>query len=133
MGSGGGGGRGRNGAFIEGKLVWPVDMAEPEWFNVPEAREGWVRAAYVYTTQFALGFPNPDPAAGGATQRVLETPLGERGYPYSVFARPAALAVYALAGLENTSTGRFVPYVMGIARNVLAGPGETVSGVDILM
>lgn len=136
MGSGGGGGgRGRNGAFIEGELIWygPHEMGPNPWANVPEPREGWTRVAYVYTTQAALRADNPDPAAGEAVQRVLETPTGTLGYPYSIFARPAGMAVYALAGLENTTNGRFIPYVMGVARNVLAGPGETVSGVDIVM
>lgn len=130
-----GGGRGRNGAFIEGELVWLTDFGGgvQDWYNVPEPREGWTRVAYVYTTQSTVDSPNPQPWLGGAVQRVLETPVGRRGYPYSVFARPAGLAVYALAGLEQPSTGRFIPYVMGIARNVLAGPGEIVSGVDIEM
>lgn len=130
-----GGGRGRNGAFIEGELVWQTDfgLGVQPWFNVPETRPGWTRVAYVYTTQRALDIPNPDPASGGAIQRVLETPEGERGYPYSIFARPAGLAVYALAGLENTADGRFIPYVMGIARDVLAGPGQTITNVDIVM
>lgn len=130
-----GGGRGRNGAFVEGQLVWLRDFGSgpAEWFNVPPPRAGWVRAAYVYTTQASLSLPNPDPSLGGSWQRVLEEAPGSRGYPYSVFARPAGLAVYALAGLEETSTGRFVPYVMGVTRNVLAGPGETVPDVDIYM
>lgn len=128
-----GGGRGRNGAFIEGHLKWPTDMAAMEWDNVPEARAGWQRVAYVYTTVYEIGYPNPDPAAGGGTQRVLESSLEEGGYPYRIFARPAGLAVYALAGLEETSSGRFVPYVMGVRRNVLAGPGDTVFDVDIDM
>ncbi|HJL15040.1 MAG TPA: IPT/TIG domain-containing protein [Sandaracinaceae bacterium LLY-WYZ-13_1] len=132
-----GGGRGRNGAFIEGELIWygPNEMGPNPWGNVPEPREGWERVAYVYTTQRALGAENPDPAAGGSIQRVTEEIVPESilGYPYSIFARPAGLAVYALAGLENTSEGRFIPYVMGVARNVLAGPGETVSGVDVVM
>lgn len=128
-----GGGRGRNGAFIEGHLVWPTDMGAMEWNNVPEERAGWQRVAYVYTTVYEIGYPNPDPAAGGATQRVLQEPLTERGYPYRIFARPSGLAVYALAGLEELATGRFVPYVMGVARNVLAGPGDTIYDVDIFM
>jgi hypothetical protein len=135
MGMAPGGGRGRNGAFIEGELVWLRDfgLGPQEWFNVPQPRAGWVRVAYVYTTQATVSFPNPDPSLGGTVQRVLESPVGERGYPYSVFARPAGLAVYALAGLEETATGRFIPYVMGVTRSVLAGPGDVVSGVDIVM
>lgn len=135
-------GRGRNGAFIEGELIWygPNEMGPNPWGNVPEGRPGWVRAAYVYTTslqQYAVTrdprYANPDPAAGGSVHRVLESPTGTLGYPYSIFARPAGLAVYALAGLENETDGRFIPYVMGVGRNVLAGPGETVTGVDVVM
>lgn len=144
-GEGGGpppGGRGRNGSTIFGELVWhgPNEMGPNEWANVPEPRDGWVRVAYVHTTsiqEFAIsrnpGYANPDPGAGGMVNRVLETPTGRLGYPYSIFARPAGLAVYALAGLENLTDGRFIPYVMGVARNVLAGPGEAVMGVDVVM
>lgn len=128
-------GRPRNGAFIEGELVWLRDfgLGVQPWHNVPEPRDGWVRVAYVYTTRSSPTASNPNPAAGGSRQRVLETNKGERGYPYSIFARPAGLAVYALAGLEETRTGRFIPYVMGITRNVLAGPGQVLTDVDILM
>jgi hypothetical protein len=125
--------RGRNGSFIEGHLVWPTDMARMRWDNVPEEREGWERVAYVYTTVYEIGFANPDPAAGGGIQRVTEESLDANGFPFRIFARPAGLAVYALAGLEETGTGRFAPYVMGVARNVLAGPGETVRGVRVTM
>ncbi|MBX3269033.1 MAG: IPT/TIG domain-containing protein [Sandaracinaceae bacterium] len=135
-------GRGRNGAFIEGELIWygPNEMGPNPWGNVPEAREGWTRVAYVYTTSMNIyavtrdpRYANPDPGAGGSIHRVLESPTGRFGYPYSIFARPAGLAVYALAGLENDRDGRFIPYVMGVARSVLAGPGQTVTGVDVVM
>jgi len=133
-----GGGRGRNGAFIEGELIWlgPEEYAPNPWGNLPAPRAGWERVAYVYTTQAEVDAPNPDPAAGGGVQRITEVSpelAGTLGYPYRIFARPAGLAVYALAGLENATTGEFIPYVMGVARSVLAGPGETITGVDILM
>jgi len=128
-------GRGRNGSFVEGELIWrgPMEFGPNPWANVPPPRMDEVKVAYVYGTQANVRSPNPDPASGGAIQRVLETPLGMRGYPYRIFVRPAGMAVYALAGLENTLTGEFTPYVMGVARNVLAGPGETITGVDIVM
>ncbi len=130
-------GRGRNGAFVAGDLVWngPLEYAANPWDNIPRPRTGWVRVAYVYTTQADVGAPNPDPTLGGAIQRVVETepPADRRGYPYMIFARPAGLAVYALAGLENTMTAQFIPYVMGVTRSVLASPGETTNGVDIIM
>lgn len=133
-----GGGRGRNGAFVEGQLIWlgPQEYAPNPWGNMPMPRAGWERVAYVYTTQVETDVANPDPAAGGGIQRITEVaPEGDGylGYPYRIFARPAGLAVYALAGLENSTTREFVPYVMGVGRSVLAGPGETVQGVNILM
>lgn len=139
MGSGGGGGgRGRNGSFIEGELVWrgPNEYGPNPWSNIPVPRTGWNRVAYVFTTQSGPNAPNPDPSVGGGTNRVLERlveGVSELGYPYRIFARPAGLAVFALGGLENLGTGQFIPYVMGVTRNVLAGPGETVRGVNIIM
>ncbi len=137
MGSGGGGGRGRNGAFISGELVWrgPNEYGPNPWSNIPEPREGWNRVAYVFTTQAEPSAPNPDPAAGGGTNRVLErlVETANLGYPYRIFARPAGLAVYALAGLENPAEEKFIPYVMGVARNVLAGPGESIADVEVVM
>lgn len=140
-----GGGRGRSGAFIEGQLVWrgPNEYGPNPWNNIPEPRDDWYRVAYVYTTVAETDVLNPDPAAGGGVQRILEDPPegeGWIGYPYRIFARPAGLAVYALAGLERppspsrpTERAQFIPYVMGVARNVLAGPGETETGVNIIM
>lgn len=146
MGSPSGGGRGRNAAFIEGDLLFPGpnEFGSNSWDILPHPRDGWERVAYVYTTQTdidqnSLGadsHPNPDPGLGGAMPRVTETPTvpdGHVGYPYRILARPAGLAVFALAGLENTATGQFIPYVMGVARNVLVGPGETATGVNIHM
>lgn len=132
-------GRGRNGAFVSGELIWtgPNEMGPNPWDNIPPAREGWERVSYVYATQPCAGDSlaciNPDPGLGGSLQRVLETPAGARGYPYTIFVRPSAFAVYALAGLENQTTREFLPYVMGVARNVLAGPGEMVEDVDFVM
>lgn len=130
-------GRGRNGATVAGELVFfgPMEMGPNPWSNVPEPIDGWVRSAYVYSTRVRHDIPNVDPSGNGTQMnRVLEDgPTGTLGYPYSIFVRPAGMAVYALAGLENTVTGEFRPYVMGVARNVLAGPAQTVTGVDIIM
>ncbi len=130
-------GRGRNGATISGELIFfgPMEMGPNPWANVPEPIDGWVRVAYVFTTRARHDIPNPDPSGGGTQMnRVLETdPTGSLGYPYSIFARPAGMAVYALAGLEETATGRFIPYVMGVARSVLAGPGQNITGVNVIM
>ncbi len=132
-------GRGRNGSFVEGDLVFPQGeqhYGSNPWDIIPPPRTDWVRVAYVYSTQASLERPAPDPSLGGAIQRVVETTLppdGHVGYPYSIFVEPRGMAVFALAGLENTMTGQFIPYVQGVARNVLVGPGETATGVNIQM
>ncbi|MFK8000339.1 MAG: IPT/TIG domain-containing protein [Polyangiales bacterium] len=142
-GSGGGAGAGRSGAFVSGELIWTAgiefEVVNPNpWDNVPEPRNSdWTRVAYVYATQPCAGTSpsctNPDPSTGGSIQRIVESSPGRRGYPYRIFVRPAAFAVYSLAGLENRRTREFVPYVMGIARNILAGPGEEIDGADMVM
>lgn len=141
-GGGGGGGGNRAGAFVSGELIWTVgiefEALHPNpWDNLPEPQDDWTRVAYVYATQRCAGTSpeciNPDPAVGGSIQRVVESAPGTRGYPYRIYVRPAAFAVYSVAGLENRSTGEFVPHLMGIARNILAGPGQEVEGADMVM
>ncbi|MEM9191614.1 MAG: IPT/TIG domain-containing protein [Myxococcota bacterium] len=130
-------GRGRFGTWITGELIWrgPRELGPNPWGNIPDPRENEEKVAYVYTTQARLDAPNPDPNQMGSVQRVLEQLVdgAELGYPYRIFARPAGLAVYALAGLENIETGEFIPYVTGVARSVLGGPGQTVTGADVVM
>lgn len=137
LGSGDGSpGRGSAGSTVAGELLFPGmdEFATNDWSIVPEPRDNEVRVAYVFTTRTRADVPNPSPFATGTESRVLETtPIGERGYPYRIFARPAGLAVYAMAGVERVDTGEFMPYVMGVARDVLTAPGEETADVDIEM
>ncbi|MCB9633755.1 MAG: IPT/TIG domain-containing protein [Sandaracinus sp.] len=132
-------GRGRSGSFVSGELVFqgPNELGANPWDILPEPRTGWTRVAYVYATQPCAGDSlyclNPDPGLGGGASRILEERPGSRGYPYRIFVRPSAMAIYALAGMENEVTREFRPYAMGVARNVVAGPGEEVRGVDVQM
>jgi hypothetical protein len=132
-------GRGRQGAFVSGELVFqgPNELGANPWDILPQPIAGWTRVAYVYATQPCAGDSlfciNPDPGLGGGASRILEERPGSRGYPYRIFVRPSAMAIYALAGMENLTTREFRPYAMGVARNVVAGPGEEVRGVEVLM
>jgi hypothetical protein len=96
-----------------------------------------VRVSYVFASRPDIFTADPDPMVAAQFQaRVLETVAegyGGRGYPFRLQARPAAVAVYALAGIENTTTRRFQPYVMGVARSVLGAPGATVEGIVVPM
>lgn len=152
------GGPGRLGAVVGGSLRWlgANEFGLNDWDNIPEPTRGYERAAYVYTTQVCEGAaencqnpltqPNPLAPNESLITRVLEEdlpPSGSTGWPFAIFARPGSYAVWAIAGLEippviDATTGLitegdFIPYVMGVARNVIAGPGETVEGVEVVM
>jgi hypothetical protein len=130
-------GRGTAGSFISGELIFggSQEFATHAWDAIPPPRANEVRVAYVFTTRGQVQSANPTPSLNGTMARILEdsSARGQRGFLYRIFARPAALAVYAISGLERRDTGDFVPYVMGVARGVLTSPGEEAEGVDIQM
>ncbi len=131
------GGPGVLGSFVSGELIFlgPNELAPNPWDILPPGRDGWERAAYVYTTQRCTsdGCRNPSGNSGGGRERVVESEPGDRGYPFRIFTRPAAFALYAVAGLENTRTREFRPFVMGVARNIVVGPGEEVPNIEVIM
>lgn len=132
-----GGGRGTAGSIISGELIFPG--SDEFWINgwdfIPEPRENEDRVAYVYTTRSRIDQGNPDPSLSDGIARIVEneSPLGERGYPYRIFARPAGLAVYAIAGIERRDTGELTPYAMGVTRDLVTAPGEELPATDIHM
>ena len=117
---------------VRGELVWagPNEFAPNPWSNVPAARAGERHVAYVYATRPEIFTPDyPAATAARFQNRLLEVvpeDYGGRGYPFDFAVRPGAIAVYALAGIERVTTDvtqrRFVPYMMGVARGILASP-----------
>lgn len=130
-----GGGRGVYGTTVSGELIWdgPNEFAPNPWRNVPQPRQGERRVAYVYTTQGDIVNPAPNPGDGGTVVEYVQPGYGGRGYPFTIQARPAAMAVYAIAGVENIRTQRFTPYIMGVARNILGSPRAELTNVRVYM
>jgi hypothetical protein len=126
---------GRLGAEIQGELIFESagEFARGPWDIVPPPGPGERKVAYVYVTSWDIWTEPPPSYYGGAEYRVTEESPGIYGYTYSAFARPGTVAVVALAGLERDSDGVFTPYAMGVARHIITGPGETVTGVDVYM
>ena len=132
-------------ANISGELVWAGsnEFAPNAWSNIPMPREGFRRVAYVWASRPDIFTADPTGAAltqqRGVVVEVVRDGYGGRGYPFSIAARPAALAVYALAGIENvvpagsTTPVRFTPWVMGVARSVLGSPRAEIENVVIDM
>ncbi len=131
----GGGGRGTYGTLVSGELIWdgPMEFAPNPWRNIPLPRDGERRIAFVYSTQSDILYPAPTPGDGGTVLEVVQPGYGGRGYPFSITGRPSAMAVYAIAGIENTRTQRFTPYMMGVARNVLGAPRAEITRVNVNM
>ncbi len=131
------GGHGQLGSTVSGQLIFPGadEFGVNPWDIVPKPKAGEARVAYVFTTQASLAAGNPPPDVSGGMARLEEQSAlhGDRGYLYSIFARPAGLAVYALAGLERSDTGRFTPYAMGVARDLVTSPGDDTKNVDLQM
>ncbi|MFO0605296.1 MAG: IPT/TIG domain-containing protein [Polyangiales bacterium] len=130
-----GGGRGVFGTLVSGELIWdgPNEFAPNPWRNMPQPRAGERRVAYVYTTQSDILYPAPNPGDGGTVVEYVQPGYGGRGYPFSVVGRPAAMAVYAIAGVETIQTQRFTPYIMGVARNILGSPRAEITNVRVQM
>jgi hypothetical protein len=122
---------------VQGELVFSHagEFGPGPWEIVPDPGPNEIKVAYVYGSSWNIWYEPPDPTTGGSNNRVLDTEdyAGDYGYRFECFVKPEAVAVYALAGLENTVTGEFTPYAFGIARSIIAGPGEVISGVYVYM
>ncbi|MEY4578783.1 MAG: hypothetical protein RL701_3486 [Pseudomonadota bacterium] len=123
---------------VSGELIFPgrEEFNVNSWDIVPKPKNNEFRVAYIFTTQASLDARRiaPDGTAGELARLVEgNAVIGKRGFIYRINARPAGLAVFALAGLERVDTREFTPYVMGIAHNVVTSPGEEVTNVDLTM
>jgi len=123
------------GTLVSGELIWdgPNEFAPNPWRNMPQPRAGERRVAYVYTTQSDILYPAPNPGDGGTVVEYVQPGYGGRGYPFAVVGRPAAMAVYAIAGIETVQGQRFTPYMMGVARNILGSPRAEITNVRVYM
>jgi hypothetical protein len=130
---------GRFASVVRGEVMYFSDV-EVGWSNIPDPRgDNEVKVTYVFTSKPSI-FADPVPPGEGNT--VFEDgPRGTNGWEFDLVARPGAFAVYGLGGLLRTEPDPdgvgtieiFTPYVMGIARGVLAGPAEEVDGVLVDM
>ncbi len=127
----------RLGATVHGELVFEHagEFGPGPWEIVPDPGPNEEKVAYVYGTGYDIWYPPPNPGLGGANCIVKEDmdKTGEHGFLFSVFVRPETIAVYAVAGIQNLETATFVPYAFGVARGIIAGPGEDIEGVLVYM
>lgn len=102
-------------------------LGTTEWKLVPEPKKGQQKRTYVYTTVPSLSW-GPSYAGSGAI--IDFSSGGTTAWPFTIYTRSGSMAVYAVAGIYTSATGRFEPYAMGVTRGVVVGPGE-VANVDV--
>jgi len=125
------------GSHVEGVIQFggPSGIGTEVWTHVPEpATSTQYKCAHVRASIPSLYGPQPSPGSGA----LVPYEAGQTSWPFYIFTRPGAMAVYALAGICDSATipEGFTAYAMGVTRGVLAGPGETVQAdivVDIAL
>jgi hypothetical protein len=109
-----------------------------EWDLVPDPPTETARKrTYVFTTARDVFSSNVDPGPGGT----IDYFEGDTAWTYRIPVRPTAFALVAVAGIYEPELdpdgagplpkGVFTPYAMGVRRNVLVGPGETIDNLSI--
>lgn len=135
---------GRRGGHVEGELLFEHqgEFGPYEWEIVPEPNRdaNEVKVALVYTTQSSVRSNRSEPGAEGTVFNRAEY-IGVNGYRFRIYASPGTHTVYAMAGIGRVADVRnpeppiydFVPFVMGVTRGIVVGPGESVQNVQVLM
>jgi hypothetical protein len=137
----------REPARLTGVLIFdgPNEFGPNPWVIIPDPRVNEAKVCYVSTTKPDLYHDAMTPGDGG---RVLEVDpervdFGHQPdeYYFDIWARPSALAAWALCGLEAVDEGNlaideenggyFIPYAMGVRRNIIAAPGDVLEDQDI--
>jgi hypothetical protein len=113
-------------------------LGSPHWNLVPEPRTPTERKRVYVTTSAPTIF---------SSAMAPTAPIDYQGFDpdkvswqFEAYARPSALAVVAIAGLYDSANdpsglgvSGFEPFAMGVARGILVGPGENVTGIDVVI
>ncbi|MFO0661017.1 MAG: IPT/TIG domain-containing protein [Polyangiaceae bacterium] len=127
------GGKPSAGSYVSGELMFGLngEFGRGNWSIVPSNLSSTERkVAYLFTATSdpRATFKLPDAALG-----VTESAPGNNGYAYSTTASAGNVSVYAIAGIEDSSTTprKFTAYAMGVTRGVGTQPGVEIANVSI--
>ena len=124
---------GRSPGTVSGDIVFGGSTGlgtDTSWPLVPDpdpTHSGEIKRTYIFTTAGDIFGSSPNPGDGGT----VDYRPGQDAWHFSIPVRPSAFALVALAGLYNPDGNVFVPYAMGVLRNLVAGPGEDMQNVSI--
>jgi hypothetical protein len=124
--------------MIDGAIEFgdATGLGSPYWSLIPEPRTPTeVKRVYVTTTGSIFGGP---PMASAHVDYHYDPSV--LAWPFEIKASPGARAVVAVAGLYDSAKDPqgmgaqgFEPFAIGVARGVLVGPAQTVTGVDVVI
>ena len=118
---------------VQGVVVFggTTGIGSEKWDMVPEPKTGENKRCYVYGTVHSIGAEVPKPQTMGTIDYVGGKK--QTSWPFEIKVIPGMQAVYAVAGIYNKTTDKFVPHALGVARGVVVGPAETVKNVMVLV
>ena len=118
---------GQSPGLIRGALMFggATGVGDPNWKLVPEPKgKDQIKRAYVYTTVPSMAWGAPSLGSGTIVDFAAD---GSKAWEYTLYGRTGGMAVYAVAGIYNKQSYTFQPYVMGLTRGVVVGPGDTAT------
>ena len=118
---------GQSPGVIRGALMFggATGVGDPKWKLVPEPKgKDQIKRAYVYATVPSMAWGAPSLGSGTVVDFAAD---GSTAWQYVMYGRTGGMAVYAVAGIYNKQTSAFQPYVMGLTRGVVVGPGDTAT------
>ncbi len=117
---------------VEGHVVFggSTGIGSEKWDLVPEPKTDEVKRCFVYGTVRSIRAKVPK---AQTTATIDYKASKAKAWPYKLAVVPGNQAIYAIAGLYNKTTDKFVPHAMGVARGVVVGPGEAVKNVTVLV
>jgi len=131
--SSGPGGPAKLAATVQGNVVFggSTGRGTSAWNIVPTPKAGEVKRAFIYRSLSSISGKLTDMAKA---PYVEHDPTSKANtWPFTLHVSPGMMAVYAVAGLYNKTTLKFVPYAMGVTRGVVVGPGGTLKNVEVLV
>lgn len=126
------GGNSVHSGAVQGELVWPQtgEFDKGAWSNIPAPKVDEERIGYLF---WATSDPEKQFQIPSSTYHVTEASEGDFGYSFNIFHYPGNHALYALAGLRNTTTNVFTAYAMGVHKGVAVFPNQTTTDIYIPM
>ncbi len=121
---------GQSPGIIRGHLLFggATGVGSPHWKLVPAPKTNQVKRAYVFTSVPRIAWGPPTYGSGHTVD--FDKKEAAKAWPFSLYARTGAMAIWAVAGIYDKSSATFEPYAMGVTRGVVVGPGD-VAKADI--